>query len=182
MRLKTMIKTLATAIAAVLLMLGAAAPARADLMATLDSSSLTGAPGDTLQFYVTLTNTSATDTVFLNGLGSTLSSPFLLLDPTPFNNNAPLFLDPGASSSDFEFFDVKIDPSAPDGPYVANVVSIQGGADGNAFDDLADVYFDVNVQSPVAAPEPGTFPLLIAGLAGLLFITARTRIASLSLH
>jgi hypothetical protein len=181
MRLKMTAKALTTAIAAVLLMMGAAAPARADIVATLDNSSLTGAPGGTLKFYVTLENTSATDTIYFNSLGTTASSPYLNIDTTPFFANAPLSLDPGASSGDFEFFDVTIDPSTPDGPYIGSFVSIQGGADGgagSAFDDLADVSFDVDVQSPVAAPEPGTFPLLMAGLVGLLFIAARTRIKS----
>jgi hypothetical protein len=110
---------------------------------------------------VTLTNTSATDQIWLNGIGSTAASPFLTIDTSPFDSNAPFFLDPLASSGPFELFDVSIDPNAPDGPYIGSFVSILGGADGgtgSAFDDLADIGFDVNVQSPTTAtPEPRMF-------------------------
>ncbi len=113
---------------------------------------------------MTLTNTSTTDQVWLNGIGSTSVSPFLTIDTDPFNINAPLFLDPLASSGPFELFDVLIDPATPDGPYIGNFVSIQGGADGGAgtaFDDLADIGFDVQVQTPSSGvPEPATFGML----------------------
>jgi hypothetical protein len=158
-----------TAALGVISLAGLAAPVRADLLVQLDQTSLTGAPGDTLMFNATLLNTSSTDTIFLNGAGSTASSPFLSIDVSPFFLNAPLSLDPGASSGPFVLFDVTIDPSAPDGPYVGNLVSIQGGADGGAFDDLADVPFDVTVQSS-AVPEPSTFPLLAVGVAAFLFV------------
>ncbi len=138
--------------------------AHADIIAQLDNFSQTGAPGVTLIFNVTLTNTSTTDQIWLNGMGSTAASPFLTIDTNPFDVNAPLFLDPLASGGPFELFDVSIDPNTPYGPYIGSFVSILGGADGgagSAFDDLADIGFDVNVQSPTTAtPEPGGFWML----------------------
>ena len=97
--------------------------------AQLANGSLTGAPGDTLAFFATLSNPSATDTIYLNGAGSTASSAFLGVDITPFNVNAPLFLVPGDMSGPFEIFDVTIDPAAPDGPYIGSFVfSILSGS------------------------------------------------------
>jgi hypothetical protein len=141
--------------------------AHADIIAQLDNASLTGAPGDTLIFDVTLTNTSTTDQVWLNGIGSTASSPFLDIDTSPFDVNAPLFLDPLAISGPFELFDITIAPGTADGGYIGSFVSILGGADGgtgSAFDDLVDVNFDVNVSSSStsAVPEPATFGLMLA--------------------
>ena len=127
---------------------------------------------------MTLTNSSATDQIWLNGISATGGFPYLTIDVGPFNTNAPLFLDPGASSGPFELFDVTINPATPDGPYIGNFVSIQGGADGgagSAFDDLVDIGFDVQVQSATAAaPEPGSFwifclVLLTAGLTRVRF-------------
>ena len=139
----------------------------------LVSAGQTGAPGDTLAFLATLTNLSGTDVIYLNGMGSTASSPFLSIDISPFFSNAPLFLNPGDVSGPFELFDVTIDPAAPDGGYPGSFVTLEGGPDGGAgtaFDDLADVSFDVDVQSPTsAAPEPRTFAMLLISLGLLLW-------------
>jgi hypothetical protein len=146
--------------------------AHADIIAQLDSPTETGAPGDTLAFMVTLTNTSSTDQIWLNGIGSTASSAVLSIDTDPFNTNAPLFLDPLASSGPFELFDVTIAPGTPDGGYVGSFVTIEGGADGGAgtaFTDLVDVSFDVDVHSPInAVPEPNTLTLFAVGLIALM--------------
>lgn len=155
------------------LAIGLSALADGGIIAQLDNASQTGAPGDTLVFNVTLTNSSATDQIWLNGISATGGFPYLTIDVGPFNSNAPLFLDPMTSSGPFELFDVTINPGTPDGPYIGNFVSIQGGADGgagSAFDDLVDISFDVQAQSATSGvPEPGTFwivclVLLAAGL------------------
>ena len=156
-----MIKTYLLAVA---LTIGICPFAHAGIIVQLDNTSLTGNPGDTLIFNATLTNTSLTDQVWLNGIGSTASSPFLDIDPSPFDIDAPLFLDPLASSGPFELFDVTIAPGTQGGGYNGSFVTILGGADagaGTAFDDLADVTFDVVVPSTTAAvPEPGTFEMV----------------------
>ena len=152
-----------------LLIAGLASLRAGNLQVDLLSPSLTGAPGDLLQFFGTMTNVSPTDTIFLNSVSSTSVSGFLTIDTGPFFLNAPFFLNPGDVSGPFEIFDVAIDRATPDGPYVGSTVSIQGGADSVTFDDLADVNFDVQVSSPTTAtPEPGTV-WLVLGMATPLF-------------
>jgi len=155
--------------------------AQADTIAHLDSRSQTGAAGDTLAFFVTLTNTSSTDQVWFNGIGSTASSPGLTIDTSSFDTNAPLFLDPLLSSGLFELFDVTIAPGAPDGPYIGSIVSILGGPDGgagSAFQDLVDISFDVHVQSSTAiTPEPATIGSVLSGLLLLFVIFRRQTLA-----
>jgi hypothetical protein len=143
----------------------------ASLLVVLSSPSQTGAPGDVLPFFGTMTNVSPTDTIFLNSITSTSGSGNLTIDVGPFFVNAPLFLGPGDVSGSFEIFGVAIDPATPLGLYSGSTVSIQGGADAGTFDDLADVNFDVQVAAPsAAAPEPGTGWLLLAGAASALAI------------
>ena len=151
--------------------------ARASIIAALEFSSQTGNPGDTLTFTVTLTNSSATDQIWLNGVGTTSSSSALSIDTSLFNTNAPFFLDPLEVSVPFDIFQVTIDPSAVPGPYIGSFVSIEGGADagaGTAFDDLVDIPFDVTVSSGVtSAPEPSNFGILAVALGVLAGAKAR---------
>jgi hypothetical protein len=157
------------------LALGIAPMAQAAISYQLDNASQSGAPGDLLTFTLTLTNTSATDTVWLNGTGTTASSPFLSIDDSLFFVNAPLFLDPLAVSPAFQIFQVSIAPNAPVGPLVGSIFSILGGADVNALDDLVDITFDVNVRSLTETPEPGTIGGGFIGLLGIGWATIRRR-------
>lgn len=145
------------------------------LQVNLASSSQTGASGDLLTFFGTMTNVSPTDTIFLNSISSTSISGFLTIDTVPFFVNAPLFLAPGDMSGLFEIFDVAIDPAAPAGPYVSNTVSFQGGADSGTFDDLADLNFDVQVSSSAVTetPEPSTGIFMLTAAAMAFAILAR---------
>jgi hypothetical protein len=148
-----------------MLMAGVSQLHAGSLLVLLSSPAQTGAPGATLQYLGTMTNVSATDTIFLNSITSTSASSNLTIDVGPFFVNAPLSLGPGDVTSPFEIFDVAIDPATPDGLISGSTVSIQGGADAATFDDLADVNFDVQVSSPSAAvPEPSlTWLVLICG-------------------
>jgi PEP-CTERM motif len=139
----------------------------------LVNSSQTGSPGDTLQFFGTITNLSATDTVFFNGASSTSVSGDLTIDLTPYLLNAPLSLGPGEVSTLFDIFDIAVDPAALPGPYIGNTVSILGGADSNAFDDILDINADVTVASS-SVPEPASAALLLAGL-GLIVRLSRQK-------
>lgn len=160
-----------------LLMLAAciASSQAANLSVVLTNSSLTGAPGDLLQYFATVTNVSLTDTIYLNGSSSTSASGFLTDLTMPFDINAPLFMNPGDVSGPFEIFDVMIDPATPNGPYTGSIMSISGGLDSMTFDDLADIGFvvQVNTPAPSAAPEPGTGALLLAAAAAAFVILTR---------
>ena len=58
---------------------------------TLSDPTMTVTQGTTaVDFYATITDPSATATVYLNGDSSTTSTSFLTVDDTPFFNNAPL--------------------------------------------------------------------------------------------
>ena len=135
------------------------------LLVVLSNPSQSGAPGDVLPFFGTMTNVSDTDTIFLNSASSTSASSNLTVDLLPFFFNAPLSLGPGEASGLFEIFDVAIDPAAPDGLIPGSTFSIQGGADSFALDDLADPSFDVTVQPPSSTvPEPSSAWLMLAVL------------------
>jgi len=157
---------------------------RADsLDVTLTQSSQTVTLGtSTVAFDATISNPSAADTIFLNSDSSTTSSLFLTVDDTPFFNNAPLSLDPGANSGPIELFDVLLAPNTPTGVYDLNLFSILGGPDAGSFSDfsdLVDVAFSIDVVSPVATPEPSSLLLVFAGLVGVAaFLGARKRLAS----
>lgn len=169
---------LAIAALAVSMVIWLAPASRADsLNVTLTQANQTVVLGTTtVAFDATISNPSSTDTIYLNGDSWTTSNLFLTVDDAPFFNNAPLFLDPGASSGPFELFDVLLDPNTTAGDYSLNFFSIFGGADGGAgtaFDDLVDANFSVDVTSPVVTPEPGTLLLLASGLASLAFFRKR---------
>jgi len=149
------------------------------IQVNLAASSQNGNPGDTLAFFATITNLSTTDTIYFNGASATAASPNLTIDLSPYLVNAPIFLEPEQTSPLFEFVDVTIDPSATPGPYIGNIVSVLGGADGGAstaFDDLADPAFDVIVnESAPAVPEPGTAASFIAAACLLSARFVRSR-------
>ena len=165
--------------ALVLVGLAAAPAAHAQLLFTLTPAGLAGTPGSTLQYAGTLSNTSTTDTVFLNGDSPTLNAPGLTLDAGPFEGNAPLSLGPVGSGSDIYsggFFDISIDPAAQPGTYVGTF-AIQGGADGDAQDTVATHDFSVTVL-PAAVPEASSVVslglLLMLGLGGVVVARRKT--------
>ncbi len=167
-------------LAATLMSLGAVAPAaHAQLNFSVTPLSQAGTPGSILQFTDTLSNSSTTDTVFLNGDSKNLNAPGLTLDDSPFNNSAPLSLGPLGSGNDTytgDFFDVSIDPSAQPGTY-SGTFTIQGGADINAHDTVATKDFFVTVL-PAAVPEASSVTslgvLLMLGLCGIVVVRRKT--------
>ncbi|MFZ0087404.1 MAG: PEP-CTERM sorting domain-containing protein [Candidatus Acidiferrales bacterium] len=154
------------------------APAvRADsLTVTLTEASQTVVQGTTVvTFDATILNPSVTDTIFLNSDGSSASFP-LTLDDTPFLLNAPLSLDPGASSGPFGLFDIDLPLDVAPGSY-SGTFQIIGGVSATDFSDvLANVDFTVDVKSAVTGvPEPGTILLLASGLAALGFFRKHSK-------
>lgn len=171
-----------TAVLAVVLIVAWVPASRADTISvTLTDANQTVVQGTSLvTFDATISNPSSTDTIYLNGDSSVTDSLLVTIDDSPFLANAPLFLDPGASSGPFEIFDVNLPTNLAAGFY-SGTFSVLGGADGGAgtaFDDLADVNFSVNVTPTVATPEPGIVLLLGSGLAGLLLFHKRTKTLS----
>lgn len=143
----------------------------------LVSTSLSGAPGDTLHYFATLTNTSLTQTVTFAGTSTTAVDVHLTIDTTPFLLNGPLSLAPGQVYSTFGIWDVLLDPSTAVGPYVGNSVSLYGTVDDgvtSTFADVADTAFDVNVVAASNVPEPATL-MLVAGGLGALAILSKSR-------
>ena len=137
----------------------------------LTKSKLSAAPGSVVTFDASLANLSSTDTMFLNADSWTTTSPFLSVDDTPFFANAPLTLDPNASTGTFALFSVLIDPNTPIGTYDFNSFSIFGGIDGSASDALGGATFSVAVNS-AHVPEPTVSLLLVC--SGLLAVVRKT--------
>jgi hypothetical protein len=150
----------------------AAAGARAgDISITLDDPDQTGNPGETLQFFGTITNTDTNPgdaPIYLNFDSLNLA----LSDAVPndlFFTNAPVDLAEGASSGDIELFDYTLanPESDPFGTY-DGTYGLLGGMDGGADtaqDNLAQVSFSVDVEPSSSTPEPATLALLGTGLA-----------------
>ncbi|SRR5271156_3427592 len=172
---------LVDAVFALMVTLAAGKVSRGDTLdVTLSQSSQTVNRGTTIvTFDATISNPSATDTIFLNADDSSTDSFSMSVDDTPFFVNAPLFLGPTSGSGPFALFNVDLAANLAPGTYTGTF-SILGGADGGTgtdFFDLADANFSVDITKPVATPEPGTLLLLWAGLCLLVPRRRRERIA-----
>lgn len=144
------------------------AMARADVLEiVLDEPSQTGSPGDTLQFFGTLTNASA-DTIFLTG--DTLTLPgFPQGSIVDLFGNTPISLSQGANSGDIELFDITIPNGFPGSGNHGNYTLLGGAESEQNIVGTAD--FTVNVPGISSVPEPSFRILLALGLA--LFTTVR---------
>jgi hypothetical protein len=155
------------------------APAKATTILTiaLDSPTLTGSPGDVLQFFGTITNTTNAD-VYLNADNFSLTGfDPSDIDDSPFFANTPAFLGPSptGTTGDIELFDVTI-PNPFTDPCVAamdcgGTFQILGGDDGNAQNVVGTAYFTVNVQQASGVPEPVPAELM----AGVILFLAIAR-------
>jgi hypothetical protein len=162
-----------------LLLVGTAAKAD-PLSLTFDSSYQSGLEGQTLTFDVNITNDSS-DTVYLNGDFSYVDSPLTLNDE--FNVNAPLSLDPGGSSVDFELLTVTIPLGTPVDLYTG-YFQIYGGGGSSEDYLLGSADFDINVtpEPSSVVPEPSSYLLFGTGLAVLAGIFRRRLIQSPAQH
>jgi hypothetical protein len=129
-------------------------PAKADLLIiALDSPTLAGSPGDVLQFFGTLTNTTSAN-LYLNADNLNLAGfDPSAIDDSPFFANAPLFLGPGASTGDISLFNITIPNPFATGNY-GGTFQVLGGMDSNAQDVIGSADFTVQVQQHSAIPEP----------------------------
>ena len=151
------------------LLLGGAANAQITLSFT--SNTINSSPGSTATFLGTISNASATDTVFLNGLAGSFDSANLNIDGNSFLTYAPISLAPNTSYTG-SLFDVLVAGTALAGTYNGSV-QLRGGSTDVAQDPLT-VFQSIFVA--VAVPEPGSMPLLLLG--GLAPLALRRRSAS----
>lgn len=155
-----------------LLLVGTAAKADT-LTLALDSAFQTG-PAGVFDFTGTIDYTAADATndggatEYLNG-----DSPFVsggTLDDSPFNNNAPLSMNPMDSTPDIDIFNV-ITPAYIDGPASLNTYTgyftIVGGQSQADTDPSVNVLSTVDFEI-VVTPEPPSWELLAMALMGLL--------------
>jgi hypothetical protein len=157
---------LAVIVGAILLMLGPSS--RADGV-DVTVSSVSGTAGSTVEAVGTITNDTG-ETIDLNGDSFSVSMPTLALDDLDFFNNAPFFLDPGASSGPFDIFAITISPTAAPGTVGPNIFQVLGGPDGNTFDVLGTATFNVEVEGSPTVPEPSGMLLLLCGIAALVLV------------
>ena len=153
--------------------IGVGAARAASITVSLDNPDQFGAPGSTLEYLGTITNTGS-DTAFLNSDDFSLAgtSGDFTFDDSPYFSNAPLFLNAGGSSGDIELFDIVVSAPFPDSPgYYPGSFTVVGGSDGGAQDVLGAVNFSVSVT-----PEPGSAVLLFAGAAAAIAALRRRRI------
>lgn len=124
-----------------------AAPARAGLSFVLMPSVKPGTGSNEIIFTGTLTNTSLTTNLFLNGVQLTFTNAatnFLTASTNVFFANVPGILLPGEIYSDV-IFAVAINPAATNGDY-AGTATIQGGTNNIfALTNLASQTFHVSV-------------------------------------
>jgi hypothetical protein len=146
----------------VLLPIAAVCPLKASLIFTLDAPVFTGAPGTEFDIIGTLSNFDA-EPVFLNTASGSLSSGDLDFDYANFFVLVPRTLNTGDLFSG-PIFSVVVSQQALPGDYLGTF-TIQGGIDGEAFDDLATQNFQVTVSSTPDTPEPSSFALLASVLA-----------------
>jgi hypothetical protein len=166
----------------ILLSVLAAAGARADnIVITFVAPDQTGIPGQTLQFFGTITNTDTNPgdgPIYLNFDSLNLALSDAVLNDL-FFANVPLDLVEGASSGVIELFDYTLaNPgSNPAGTY-DGTYGLLGGMDagaGTAQDNLAQANFSVD-----AVPEPESRALLgtVVVLLGWLYWRRGTELAS----
>lgn len=167
-------------IGVLVLSLAAMTAAQGSLLSIVfDNPNQTGAPGDTLHFFGTITNIDTTPgdgPVFLNydfftfALDATLTDNFVV--------SVPISLAEGASSSDLDLFDYTIaNPETLSfGQYNGSYQLFGGidGGDGSGTDLLATAFYSVDVE-PAVEPEPATVGLLASGLTFIAWRSVRRR-------
>ncbi len=143
-------------------------PAAADVVTIVfDQPNQMGLPGQTLEFFGTITNHTG-GTVFLNNDDLNLAGLSFSINDQ-FFNTVPISLAPGQSSGDIELFDVMVANPLLDAPATyLGIYALFGGADGDAQDNLGSASFSVNTT-----PEPAGFFLLLGVLAILAPISKR---------
>ncbi|HZL29048.1 MAG TPA: PEP-CTERM sorting domain-containing protein [Acidobacteriaceae bacterium] len=149
--------------------LSSAAACADTVIFTLNPSTLSGHPGDTVTFTATVSAPVSNGAdIFLSGPAFSLGGP-IVIDSGDFFNNAPFSLSAGDSSV-FDIFTAMI-PLGSTMTTFGGSVQMEGGADFGALGNIGDpVNFAV-----VVTPEPSSFLLLGSGLVGLVGVLRRKR-------
>jgi hypothetical protein len=146
--------------------------AKADVTIVFDQPDQIGSPGETLQFFGTITNDDSENRVFLNSDDLTLNGLSLTTDDL-FFANVPASLAAGESSGDIELFDVLVSNPLVDAPGMyQGSYTLFGGNDGgtdSAADNLGSANFSVTT-----VPEPYSIFLLLSVVLATLIPIART--------
>ena len=157
------------------LLLAAVAAAHGSTLLTVNFSipTLSGNPGDLLQFSGSLTNNSGSE-VFINSDSFTFAISGAL-DDSPFLTNAPISLPAFGSSGPFAFLQVLI-PLGQSGGTYGGTFDVLGGATDTQQDVVGSAAFNVTVNGAnPSVPEPQSLILMAAGVAVLAL---RRRLAS----
>lgn len=147
------------------------------------------AHGPELVFSGTLTNTSATETVFLNDLQATFTgdaATFLTLNTNTFFANVPGILLPGEAYTGV-LFRVTLGAAAPPGDYTGTIF-VNGGAGIFAGGDLVSAGFTasktlleyaLNLDPAVANPGLPLLPAMVGGYLTISYVpnSAATNLA-----
>ena len=147
--------------------------AQAGLIFTIDNPNQVALDGDTLHFFGTLTNDSATDPLFLNADSFNFQLSAGSYTFNDFLNNLPLCLtavntlactSTGNSTGSVALFDIVLSNPTVDplGVYLGSLTYIGGATDG-AQDNLATGNFSVETVTP----EPATGALIGTALLAL---------------
>lgn len=176
--MKTKFKQLLIAMAVVAALAVLPAAVKADpITFTLDDTHIV-AQGSSVTFFGTFSN-GRDPGRFINGFSLSFAGGApgsISFDDSAFFTNVPAFLGSGDTTGLVAFFDALVSSLVPPGVYVGSV-SILGGYDENADNNLGTQEFSITVvpggQDPI--PEPATMLLLGSGLAGAAALRRRRR-------
>ena len=169
--------------AAVTLVLASATAARAQLVLSLPSDTLSALPGSTGTFGIVIQNQSATTTYYLNSLTSVINSGNgngSVQESTFLNYQAAYYpsIAPNATigaDGKTPLVDVMIAQNAAPGASISGFFNLYGGTTPSAQQFITKLPFRVNIVASV--PEEGTPALIGAGATLALVTLARRRAA-----
>jgi hypothetical protein len=141
-----------------------------DVQIQLDSSTLTASPGGTVTFSGVIVNEDSF-VIDLNSIDVTLDGMFMVDDTPFFLGPASIGTPSGTQTIDFQMFAVIVNLPYTDPPGIkTGTLTILGNVETNGVPNLnvqnplGSATFGVNVTG--AVPEPSTFALMLAAMAG----------------